>query len=380
MSRYILEATATFGLESVVSAELAGLGYDGLSSENGRVAFEGTEEDIARCNLWLRAADRLLVRLAEFPAKDMDDVYEGVRAIRWADFFAPNPRVAVTARSVRSGLSSVPALQSVGKKAIVDAIRGSRERIEETGPLYPVDIAISRDRARVTLDTSGAGLHKRGYRTEAGEAPLRETLAAGMVLLSRWDPPRPFLDPLCGSGTIAIEAALIAMNAAPGAARAFAAEQWPHIPAEVWRRAREEAVSAMRPGRELEISASDKDSRLIMAAGRNASRAGVASGVSFRLASAESVKPKGEYGCIVTNPPYAERMGEGKEVENLYRTLGRLHRSVPTWSFFALSAHPAFPKLFGGRPSRNRKLYNGNMQCYFYQYFGPLPPGGGRPL
>ncbi len=376
MSRCVLEATATFGLESVVSAELAGLRYDGLSSENGRVAFEGTEEDVARCNLWLRAADRLLVRLAEFPAKDMDGVYEGVRAIRWADFLARNPRVAVTARSVRSGLSSVPALQSVGKKAIVDAVRGSREggRIEETGPLYPVDIAVSGDRARVTLDTSGAGLHKRGYRTEAGEAPLRETLAAGMVLLSRWDPSRPFLDPLCGSGTIAIEAALIAVNAAPGASRAFAAEQWPHIPAEVWRRAREEAASAMRPEPGLEISASDKDSRLIMAAGRNASRAGIASRVSFRLASAESVKPQGEYGCIVTNPPYAERMGESGEVENLYRALGRLYRGLPTWSFFALSAHPAFPKLFGGRPSRNRKLYNGNMQCYFYQYFGPLPP------
>jgi putative N6-adenine-specific DNA methylase len=379
VNRYVLEATATFGLESAVSAELAGLGFDGLKTRNGGVVFEGTEEDIARCNIWLRAADRVLVRLAEFPAEDADDVYEGVRAIRWADFLGRNPRVVVTARSVRSRLSFVPALQSVGKKAIVDAIRGSRERIEETGPLYPVHVAVSADKASVTLDTSGSGLHKRGYRTEAGEAPLRETLAAGMVLLSRWNPSRPFLDPLCGSGTIAIEAALIAMNAAPGASRAFAAELWPHIPAEVWRRAREQAASSIRPEQGAEISASDRDSRLILAAGRNATRAGVASRVAFRLAPAESVKPRGEYGCIVTNPPYAHRLGENREVENLYRVLGRLYRSIPTWSFFALSAHPAFPKLFGGRPSRNRKLYNGNMRCYFYQYFGPLPPDGGRP-
>lgn len=412
MGRYTLAATATFGLESVVAGELAALGVPQTATENGRVVFEGGDQDIARLNLWLRAADRLLIRLAEFPAASLDDIYEGVRAVAWRDFLPPDARVVVTARSRaergaaaggsmrdrtaatprsrqersgararpasgavrRAGTIGVPSLQSVGKKAIVDVMSGGKGgRIEETGPLYPVEIAMAAGNASVTLDTSGSGLHKRGYRTEAGEAPLRETLAAGMVILSRWKPPRPFSDPLCGSGTIPIEAAMIALNIAPGLGRSFAAEQWPHIPKEVWQRAREQARSVRLPGAELEILASDRDEGVLAAAGRNAKRAGVESAVAIRRARLEGLHLDGQYGCIVTNPPYAERLGESKEVEELYRSLGRLFAALPTWSLFALTPHPGFEKLFGARATKNRKLYNGNIRCYFHQFFGPLP-------
>jgi putative N6-adenine-specific DNA methylase len=364
--------------------------------------FEGTEDDIARCNMWLRSADRLLVRLAEFPAADLDDIYEGVHSIPWADFLSADPRVVVSARSIRPrdgegrGMGSgtvfgVPALQSVGKKAIIDALigKGHGSRMEETGPLYQVEIAVRADRASVLLDTSGDGLHKRGYRREAGGAPLRETLAAGMVLLSRWDPSRPFADPLCGSGTIPIEAALIGSNGAPGASRSFAAENWPHIPPDVWHRAREQAASAYKRDVRIDIQASDRDPRALALAQRNAERAGISGAIAFRRMELDKVRLRGEYGCIVTNPPYAERIGGKHEVEHLYGDLGMLFRALPTWSLFALTAHPGFSKLFvvgafhgtaeaaqKSRRPKNRKLYNGNIRCYYYQYYGPLPRSG----
>jgi putative N6-adenine-specific DNA methylase len=376
---YTLAATATFGLESVVASELTALGYGGLTVENGQVLFEGGDADIARCNLWLRSSDRLLVRLAEFGVSGPDDVFDGVRSVSWRDFVPASARIIVTAKSVRAPRGSpaagpgVPTLQSVGKKAIVDVLVGqSGGRLEEAGPLYPVRIALSGGRAVVTLDTSGAGLHKRGYRAEAGEAPLKESLAAGIVLLSRWDPSRPFADPMSGSGTIPIEAALIAANAAPGLSRSFAAEEWPHIPAAEWRRAREAAAAArldIRP----DILAFDRDARVLAMAARNAGRAGVADRIVFRAVDLAHLSLEGRYGCIVTNPPYAERIGEAGEVEELYRLLGRVFRSLPSWSLFALCAHQGFQKLFGGKATKNRKLYNGNILCYLHQYFGPLP-------
>ena len=370
MSAFTLAATATFGLESVVGAELEALGLGGLSVENGQVVFHGDEADIARCSLWLRSADRLLVRLAEFEAAGSDDIYGGVRSIPWRDFLPRTARVAVNAKSVRASVG-VPTIQSVGKKAVVDAM--AIGRLEETGPLYPVLISLSGGRATVTLDASGDGLHKRGYRTEAGEAPLKETLAAGMVLLSRWDPSRPFADPLCGSGTLPIEAALIGANAAPGLSRSFAAERWPHIGADAWRLAREEARAAVKSG-PVSISASDRDARVLEYAGRNAERAGVKLSIDFRCVEVSRLRLQGDYGCIVTNPPYAERLGGEREAGAVSRDLGRLFQDLPTWSLFALSANPEFERTFGLRATKNRKLYNGNIRCHLHQYFGPLPP------
>ncbi len=376
MTRYTLAAAAGFGLEAVVRAEVEGLGIAGARAEDRRVLFEGTAADVARCNVRLRAADRVLVRLAEFAAAGFDELYEGIRSVDWEGILGESPAVTVEARSARSALSSVPSIQSVSKKAVVDALsRGrARGRLAETGAACTVEVSLRDDRASAWLDTTGPGLHRRGYRTEAGEAPLRENLAAALVLLSRWDPSRPFADPLCGSGTIAIEAALVAANAAPGLGRRFAGEGLPLLPAAAWEAARGEARAARRGDAGCSIAASDRDPRVIAAAKRNAARAGVAGLVRFEQAELSAFRPAGDYGCMVVNPPYGERLGSAAEAEALSRELGRVHARLPTWSLFALTAHPRFEDAFGARATKNRKLYNGNLRCWLYQYFGPLPP------
>ena len=319
----------------------------------------------------------LWLKLAEFPASDFDDLYEGVRGIAWKDLLPPRAAVDVHARSARSRLAAVPSIQSVSKKAIVDSLLGARRggtaRVEETGPGCTVEIALQSDRVSVLLDTSGAGLHKRGYRAEAGPAPLRENLAAALVMLSRWDPSRPFADPLCGSGTIPIEAALTARGSAPGINRPFAAEALPIVPAGAWNEAREEARAMEKRGAGTIIEASDRDGAMVEVARRNAKKAGVQDCIRFTTRPLDAFRSPGEYGCLVCNPPYGERLGDSREVEKLSRDMGLLFRRLPTWSFFALTGSTDFPRFFGGRPSRNRKLYNGNIRCYLYQYFGPLP-------
>jgi putative N6-adenine-specific DNA methylase len=379
--RYTCVVAATFGLEAVVRTELEALGIAGARAEDRRVIFDGSAADIARCNICLRTADRVLVRLAEFPAEDFDALYQGVRAIPWRDLLPGSPAVTINARSIRSRLTAVPSIQSVAKKAVVDALSGGRAsaRISESGVAYDVELSIRNDTVSVCLDTTGPGLHKRGYRRDAGEAPLRENLAAALVLLSRWDPSRPFADPLCGSGTIVIEAALLAAHIAPGIARTFAAEKWPLIAPEAWRDEREKARAEEKRDPRPLILGSDRDGRIIEAAGRNAKAAGVAGLVSFRAAPLEAFRAEGEYGCLVCNPPYGERIGSATEVRQLYQSMGRLFQEMPTWSLFALSAHEDFQRLFGARASRNRKLYNGNIRCWYYQYFGPLPPRRGGP-
>lgn len=381
--RHDLLATASFGLESLVADELSGLGFERRTVENGHVRFAGDDGGIARCNVRLRTADRVFVVLAEFPAPGFDALFEGVRGIGWHDLVPRDAAITVNARSAASRLASVPAVQSVAKKAIVASLTGGRPgaRIPETGPRLDVEIWLAADRAAVMLDATGEGLHKRGYRTGAGEAPLRENLAAALVLLSRWRPPRPFADPLCGSGTIAIEAAMIGRGIAPGANRSFAAEAWPFVPREAWSRAREEARAAERRDAPTDIAASDRDGRVLEIARANAAKAGVADAIRFERRDVEAFVPSGDYGCIVTNPPYGERLGDLREAENVYRAMGRTFRRLETWSLFALTAHPDFPRFFGVRSTKNRKLYNGNIRCWLHQYFGPLPPSvkGGTP-
>jgi putative N6-adenine-specific DNA methylase len=382
---YTCVAAASFGLESVVRIELENLGIRGARAADRRVFFEGSARDIARSNLGLRTADRVLIQLAEYPASDFDALYEGVRAVPWRDLLGAGGAVDVAARSVKSRLTATPSIQSVVKKAIVDALRGTRgrepsARMEETGPRFDVEVVLHSDRASVCLDTTGPGLHKRGYRLAAGDAPLRENLAAALVLLSRWESPRPFVDPFCGSGTIAIEAALVAANIAPGIGRSFAAEAWPLISAAVWKDAREQARAEEGPRVPTEIAGSDRDRGILKIAVENARAAGVSEMVRFRLAPFEEFDTEGDYGCMVCNPPYGLRLGEQTEVETLYRAMGTLFRRLPTWSLFALSAHEDFQKFFGARASRNRKLYNGNVRCWYYQYFGPLPKTHARPV
>jgi putative N6-adenine-specific DNA methylase len=345
--------------------------------EDRRVLFDATAEEIAGCNIWLRAADRVLIQVGEFPSPDFDALYQGIRGVPWRDLLAPFPAVTVDARTAGSRLTAVPSLQSVAKKAIVDSMRGATPRMLETGPRYDVQLTISRDHARVLLDTTGPGLHKRGWRLHTGEAPLRENLAAALVLLSRWDTARPFADPVCGSGTIAIEAALLAANIAPGIGRAFAAEEWPLFPRTAWAEARASAREARRGTTggppECVIDASDRDPAMVKAAAANARAAGVDRLIRFRTAPMESFSPDRDFGCLVCNPPYGERLGSPREAQDLARALGMLRSRAPTWSFFVLSALEDFQRCFGARASRNRKLYNGNLRCWYYQYFGPLP-------
>jgi 23S rRNA (guanine2445-N2)-methyltransferase / 23S rRNA (guanine2069-N7)-methyltransferase len=384
-----LIATATFGLESVVTRELRSLGYESRALRPGWLAFEADAPAVARSNLWLRASDRVLLRLATFAAADFDSLFEGTRAVAWERFLPRNARIPVRGRSVRSTLASVPACQSIVKKAIVERLKEAYalQSLPEEGPAFAVEVALLKDEAMLVLDTTGAGLHKRGYRLESGAAPLKETLAAGLVLLSHWSRDRPFLDPFCGTGTLAIEAALIGRNRAPGLRRHFAAEQWPTLPAEIWRRAREEARDRELPPLEEPLEASDRDERVLDLARQSASEASVSSDLRLARREVAEVSSAREYGCLVTNPPYAGRSGEEEEVRELYRAMPGIFRKLPTWSFFILTSRRDFEVVAGQEADRRRKLYNGDVECTYFQFLGPRPgrapkgpTGEGKPV
>ena len=376
-SAYRLTATAAFGIEAVVADELRALGYADLTVENGRVSFDGGAPDIARCNIRLRTADRLLIRMADFGATDFEELFQGTKQVAWEELIPKNGRMHVTGKSVRSKLRSVPDCQSIVKKAVVEAMRRRHPGawFDEDGPVYRIEAAIVADRVTLTVDTTGPGLHKRGHLTARGEAPLKETLAAAMVRLARWQPGRALADPFCGSGTIPIEAALIGLNIAPGVGRPFISEAWPTMPQAVWREAREkarqEAADAAR-GVRLEITASDADPAAIEIARQNVKRAGVAGAIAFRIAPVVEFASDARRGCIVCNPPYGIRT-QGTQVAEAYRTLGEVWRRLDGWSLFALSADARFERIFGRKADRKRKLYNGRIECNLYQYLGPLP-------
>jgi putative N6-adenine-specific DNA methylase len=374
MTAHDLIATATFGVESIVADELRGLGYQDLTVENGRVIFRGGQREIARCNLWLRTADRVALRMGYFRAADFGELFERTREIPWEDLIPEEGKMHVTGKSHKSQLFSVPDCQSIVKKAIVEAMkrRYPVSRFEETGPVYRIEVALLDDMATISLDTTGPGLHKRGYRQEKGEAPLRETLAAALVKLSRWKPGRELADPFCGSGTIAIEAGLMGRNMAPGMNRRFVAEDWPLTERKVWEDARSEARDAVS-GERFRILASDADGTAIRIAAENARRAGLADCISFQKQRVDEFSSGRRYGCIVCNPPYGERTGEISEVEEIYRTMGKVYRRLDDWSLFALTANRDFERLFGMKATKKRKLYNGNILCHLYQYMGALP-------
>lgn len=373
--KYKLIATSAFGLESILVKELQQLGYQDTVVENGRVTFSGEEKDIALCNIWLRTADRLLIEAGRFPAANFEELFQGSLKIGWEDIIPVNGRMHVVGKTVRSKLSAISSCQAAVKRAIIEAMKRKHRLLvfPEDGPLYKIEVSILKDIASLTIDTSGQGLHKRGYRTEKGEAPLRETLAAGIVLLSGWKPDRILADPFCGSGTIAIEAALIGRNIAPGLKRDFASETWPHMNKEIWQSARDSAVS-MVSGQRFRILASDSDYFVLKKARENAQRAGVLDCISFQKMPAGEFQSRKKYGYIVCNPPYGERMGEEAEMGRLYRTMGDTFLRLDSWSFFILTAYKYFEKSFGRTPTKNRKLYNGAIQCYLYEYFGPRPP------
>ena len=370
-----LIATAAFGLEAIVARELEALGYSATNIQAGRILFEGDAAAVCRANLWLRTAERVLVRVGEFEALDFGTLFDATYALPWEEWIAADDEFPVSGRSVRSQFSSVPACQKIVKKAIVEKLRAAHhvEELPETGPKRSIEVALLGNRATLTIDTTGPGLHKRGYRTLVGQAPLKETLAAAMVLLSYWRPERPLVDPFCGSGTIPIEAAMIGRNIAPGLRRSFAAETWPRIAAAVWETARQEARDGALPDLPQRIVGTDNDEAALRLARIHAQQAGVSEQVHFQRRDFRELSGKGEHGCLICNPPYGERMGQRPEVEALYRAMPDVFRRFKTWSFYVLTAYPGFEQLVGQPASRRRKLYNGQIECTYYQFYGPKP-------
>ncbi|MCJ8010345.1 class I SAM-dependent RNA methyltransferase [Paenibacillus sp. KQZ6P-2] len=376
MPRLQLIATAPMGLEAIVARELKDLGYTDLEVENGRVTFAGDLKDICRCNLWLRTSDRILVKMGEFPAKTFDELFEGTKALPWEDWIPSDGEFPVEGRSHHSQLSSVPACQGIVKKAIVEKLKQSyhTDWFQENGARYVIEVNLHKDVALLTLDTTGPALHKRGYRKLVTEAPIKETMAAALLQLSRWNASRPLYDPCCGSGTFLIEAAMMGWNIAPGLRRSFPSEHWRIIPEQLWTEAREEAYDSVQDDEPLQLTGSDIDPQAIEVAKAAAKSAGFGREITFNVLPAAKAKPEGEYGCLITNPPYGERLSEKNEVEKLIRQLGHTAAQLPTWSFFAISPTKQFEHYFGRKADKRRKLFNGRIECQYYQFLGPLPP------
>ncbi|MDD4169759.1 MAG: class I SAM-dependent RNA methyltransferase [Desulfotomaculaceae bacterium] len=371
-----LIATATFGLEAVVAREVRELGYENVVVENGRVTFRAAAGAICRANLWLRSADRVLVKMGEFPACSFEELFENTRSLPWPDWLPENANFPVRGKSINSQLFSISDCQAIVKKAVVEKMKQRYHLpwFEETGPRFAIEVALLKDVATLTIDTSGVGLHKRGYRKLASTAPLKETLAAAMINLSRWHPERVLIDPLCGSGTIPIEAALIGLNLAPGINREFAAEAWPVIPARLWQKARQEAKEVACRQHKLYIRGTDIDRDVLSLARYHARLAGVEQHIHWQQSPVNMLRSRHKYGYIICNPPYGQRLEDLASVEQLYREMGQVFKTLDTWSYYVLSSYRDFEKLFRRRADKKRKLYNGRIQCNYYQFFGPRPP------
>jgi len=372
-----LIATTAFGLEAVVKRELADLGYEGKIIAPGWIRFHGDAAAICRTNLWLRTADRVLLQMSTFPAKDFEALFDNTKAMDWHAWIPADGAFPVIGRSLKSQLSSVPACQRAVKKAVVDSLQHAHQTdsLPETGPQYKIQVAILKDQVTLTIDTTGPSLHKRGYRQETIKAPLKETLAAAMILLSFWDRDRPLIDPFCGSGTIPIEAALIGLNSAPGLHRSFAAEAWPNIDERLWEEARIEARDLAQTELPERLIGTDTNQRALRSARLNSEQAGVAEQVHFQERPFERLTSKRKFGCVITNPPYGQRLGDGRDLESLYQSIPEVLRKLPTWSHFVLTSYPRFEAVVERPADRRRKLYNGRIECTYYQFHGPRPAG-----
>lgn len=368
-----LIATATFGLEAVVKREIQELGYRLIKTEDGKVTYLGDERAIVRSNLWLRCADRVLLKMGEFTAKTFEELFQQIKGIAWEELIPPDGKFTVTGSSVKSTLHSVPSCQSITKKAMVERLSEyyGIEQFEETGAEYTVKVTLLKDRVTVTVDTSGTGLHKRGYRVCAVEAPIKETLAAAMVQLSFWKEGRLLVDPCCGSGTIPIEAALIGRKIAPGLNRSFASEGWELIPKRIWKEERQKAYQEIRYDADLQICGSDTNARAIEAAAENAAEAGVDDCIRFQIADVEELAPGSVTdGIIITNPPYGQRIGEEASIARIYESLRRYMKENPGWSFFVITTEKETEERIGREADRRRKLYNGRLETCYYQFHG----------
>ncbi|MCA9246702.1 MAG: bifunctional 23S rRNA (guanine(2069)-N(7))-methyltransferase RlmK/23S rRNA (guanine(2445)-N(2))-methyltransferase RlmL [Planctomycetales bacterium] len=363
------------GVESLVAHELRSLGYGELCVENGRVRLQEGLSALCRMNLWLRTADRVQIALGRFSANDFGELFDRTYELPWDAWIQADMAFPVAGRSHGSQLSSVPACQKIVKKAIVEKLLKAHaaSSLPETGAKVQVEVILKNDEATLVIDTTGPSLHKRGYRTRNGPAPLKETLAAALVQLSFWKPERPLLDPFCGSGTIPIEAAMIARRMAPGLRRSFAAESWPAVPPQWWNAARDEARQLEQPDLEQRVLGTDIDPGVLRQARRHAQNAGVFESVHFEPKAFVDLSSQRKYGCLIANPPYGERLSSERETVELYRTMPLVLRRLPSWSHYILTSHPQFERIVGQPANRRRKLYNGRIACTYFQFHGPKP-------
>lgn len=376
MENIELIATATFGLEAVVKRELMNLGYKDLKVENGRVTFPAMMKDIPKANIWLRTADRVLLKMGEFKALTFDQLFEKTKALPWDEWIPEDANFIVNGKSIDSKLFSISDCQRIVEKAVIERLKTkyNREWFEKTGAKYTIEVGLLKDMATLTIDTTGDGLHKRGYRERQGDAPIKETLAAAMVLLSYWNKERVLFDPFCGSGTIPIEAAMIGRNMAPGLDRKFASEEWHRVNKEYWVEVRKEAFKSIDTTTKLHILGCDIDKRAILRARDNAANFGLEDDIAFFIKDFREAELNNEYGVVITNPPYGERLGEKEEVEQIYRDLGTKFKELDTWSSYIITSDESFEKHYGKGADKKRKLYNGRIKVEYYQFFGPRPP------
>ena len=369
-------AATTFGLEAASRREIEKLGYKILKTEDGKVTCLGDERAVVRANLWLRTADRVQIKMAEFMAYEFEDLFQQIKGIPWEHWIPVNGKFIVNGSSVKSKLSSVPACQSVAEKAVIERLKETYgiDYFEKSGALYDIKITLLKDRVTVTLDTTGPGLHKRGYRQHSVEAPIKETLAAAMIELSFWREDRILADPCCGSGTIPIEAAMIGKNIAPGLSRSFASEEWEAIPENLWKEERKKAFNAINNDVQLKIFGSDINPQAVKAARLNAEEAGVDDCIKFYTADVSALRTKSERGVLITNPPYGQRIGDQEAIDKIYQSYSRFFKENPTWSLFVITADKTIEKKAMGRPAeRRRKLYNGRLEVCYYQFHGEKP-------
>lgn len=381
MNKITLIAIFSFGLEAIVKREVQALGFEKIKVSNGKVEFEARPGDIPKANLWLRCADRVLLKIGEFQALTFDELFEGAKALPWEEWITKDGRFTVTGKSVKSTLGSVRACQSIVKKAVVERLKDKYavEWFEETGPEFTIQISMLKEVATLTIDTSGSGLNRRGYRQKAGEAALKETLAAALVLLSFWNKDRLLIDPMCGSGTILTEAAMIGRNIAPGLNRNFVSERWPTIPQRVWDEARRSAKEVIDKKPQLQIYGYDIDPAVIEASKINARKAGVGTDILFEQKDIKDLWIDTQYGVIISNPPYGIKLGGFQELNNIYISIHKTFRKKFGWSVYILTADKKFTDYFKrAKPNKVRKLFNGPLEVNYYQYFGDRPKKPGK--
>ena len=371
-------APCHFGLEAVLKREIYDLGYEITRVEDGRVTFLGDAEAICRGNIFLRTAERILIQVERFPARSFEELFSGIKALPWEEYLPENGKFWVTkASSVKSKLYSIPDIQSITKKAMVERMKETyqREWFSEDGAAFPVRLFLMKDEVTVALDTTGQPLHKRGYRTWTSKAPISETLAAALLMLTPWRADRILVDPFCGSGTFLIEAALMASHIAPGKNRTFTAMEWTNlIPPSMWREVLEEAVEMEEEPEQRDLQGYDIEPDKIKIARENARQAGVDHLIHFQVRDVADLRHNKKYGFLITNPPYGERLEEKKNLPALYRTLGEAYRRLDSWSMYVITSYEDAEKDIGRKADKNRKLYNGMIRTYFYQFMGPKPP------